>query len=137
MLVVDTSVAVKWFVQEPDSDRARVVLNHNDLIAPELLVAEVANVLWTKARHGRFSDTDANAALERLAPIFVFQPLATLASAALRIAHVLDRAVYDCFFLALAEREACPLITADLAFVEKARRARRSAHIRSLARFAE
>ncbi|MGD9512257.1 MAG: VapC toxin family PIN domain ribonuclease, partial [Geminicoccaceae bacterium] len=36
-----------------------------------------------------------------------------LAAAAARIARILDHPVYGCFYLALAEREAAPVVTAD------------------------
>jgi predicted nucleic acid-binding protein len=43
--VIDASVAVKWVLAEPDSVQA-LALRQHDLAAPELLVAECANVLW-------------------------------------------------------------------------------------------
>ena len=43
-LVVDANVAVKWVVSNPDTDNARaVVSSKEDLIAPDLLVAEFTN----------------------------------------------------------------------------------------------
>jgi predicted nucleic acid-binding protein len=43
-LVIDASVAVKWVVPEPESDRAEALLDH-PLVGPDLLFAECANVL--------------------------------------------------------------------------------------------
>ncbi|MCY4051546.1 MAG: type II toxin-antitoxin system VapC family toxin [Gammaproteobacteria bacterium] len=49
--VVDASVAVKLLVEEPDSDTAReLVESGQELHAPRLMVSEVANSLWRKAR---------------------------------------------------------------------------------------
>jgi predicted nucleic acid-binding protein len=46
-LVVDASVAAKWLVTEPLSDKALDVLGSSDeLYAPDLLLAEVGNILW-------------------------------------------------------------------------------------------
>jgi predicted nucleic acid-binding protein len=46
-LVVDASVAAKWLVTEPLSDRALALLGGaNELIAPDLLLPEVGNILW-------------------------------------------------------------------------------------------
>jgi predicted nucleic acid-binding protein len=43
-LVVDASVAVKWYVPELDSQRAHLILaGGHRLIAPDLLLAEVGN----------------------------------------------------------------------------------------------
>ena len=50
-LVVDASVAVKWFVPEQDSDAdARLTGSCEDLHAPRLLTAELSNAQWRKAR---------------------------------------------------------------------------------------
>ena len=45
--VIDASVAVKWLVGEAHSkEAARILDGEPNLIAPELLFAEVANALW-------------------------------------------------------------------------------------------
>ena len=49
-LVVDASVAAKWFVPETDSDKAVTLRNRHvegglTLMAPDLLIYEVANAL--------------------------------------------------------------------------------------------
>ena len=53
ILVIDASVAAKWFVDEPRRDQARDVLGRGmDLIAPDLILVEVANALRNKTRNG-------------------------------------------------------------------------------------
>ncbi len=55
-LVVDASVAVKWFVHEDAArvDAARgLILQGHEMIAPGLLVSEVQNVMWKKHRLGQ------------------------------------------------------------------------------------
>jgi len=42
-----SSVAIKWFVDEPDSAKAAGLLRH-PLSAPDLLAPECANILWKK-----------------------------------------------------------------------------------------
>ena len=50
-LVVDANVAVKWVVANPDTERADAVISSGEeLIAPDLLVAEFANALWRYVR---------------------------------------------------------------------------------------
>jgi len=50
-LVVDAGVVVKWYIPESGSDRAAALLETDRrLIAPDLLLAEVANVLWKSRR---------------------------------------------------------------------------------------
>ena len=47
--VIDASIAVKWVIPEVLSDRAdRVRAGDNDVLAPDLLLVEVANALWLK-----------------------------------------------------------------------------------------
>ena len=62
--VVDASVAVKWLVEEPDSDAALALAESGEeLHAPRLMASEVANALWRKARLGQIERADASAAL--------------------------------------------------------------------------
>jgi predicted nucleic acid-binding protein len=54
IVVVDASVAIKWFIQEPDRTAARLLLEPDKrLLAPELLVAEVANAIWKRSSRVR------------------------------------------------------------------------------------
>ena len=52
--VVDASVAAKWVVPEPDSALAQALLDEA-LIVPDLLFAEVGNILWKKQTRGELS----------------------------------------------------------------------------------
>ena len=50
-VVVDASVAVKWFLPEVHAEAARQLLRDKmTLLAPDLIWAEVANALWRKWR---------------------------------------------------------------------------------------
>ncbi|MGJ3628099.1 type II toxin-antitoxin system VapC family toxin [Sphingomonas sp. MMS24-JH45] len=51
-MVIDASVAVKWFVPEEDSDRAFKIVALHQLCAPSLLRTEVGNAIWKKLRRG-------------------------------------------------------------------------------------
>jgi predicted nucleic acid-binding protein len=52
-LIVDASVAIKWFIDEPGSEVARRLWRDEpDLLAPDLLVPEVCNAAWRKVRLG-------------------------------------------------------------------------------------
>ena len=49
--VIDASIAVKWVVEEHRTPEALLALRQKaKLIAPELLVAECANILWKKVQ---------------------------------------------------------------------------------------
>jgi predicted nucleic acid-binding protein len=56
-LVVDASVALKWFLtEEPqDAQALAIVQDGTTLIAPDFLIAEVCNAAWRSARLGRIS----------------------------------------------------------------------------------
>ena len=123
-LIVDASVALKWFLKdEPHSDAAELLLGDDTLIAPELIVAEVCNAAWLGVRSGRMRQEQVEA-LAGVLPKFFAEliPIAGLAERAVGISARLDHAVYDCFYLALAEARRAPLITADARFLRKLER---------------
>ena len=115
MPVVDASVAVKWFVEEPGSADALGLLKDPELvIAPELVVAEVANVVWKHLIRGDLKHHQVVHVPEALPRMFAeLWPTVWLARRAFEIAAELRHPVYDCFYLALAESEDATLVTAD------------------------
>ena len=125
MIVADASVALKWFVaDEPLAEEAAAIVRAGTpLIAPDLVVAEGANAAWRWARLGRISPENATRIAVQLPSFFLrLVPAAELAEEAMRLAHALDHPVYDCFYLALAERDGVPLVTADTRLIEKVAR---------------
>ena len=121
-LTVDASVVVKWFVQEPLFQQARLVLTHrHDLYAPEILLAEFANVIWKKARRGEIADPGPHfAELRELGDIVALYRIAELVDRAASISSELDHPIYDCLYLACAEAAGSALVTADRRFADKA-----------------
>jgi len=114
--VVDASVAVKWLVPESHADAARRVLSPNhELLAPDLIWAEVGNVIWKKWRRGEVPGHAAGDLLRdfRRYPVQTFASRA-LMSAAWDLAERYGRSFYDSLYLALAASAECPLVTADL-----------------------
>ena len=118
-LVVDASVAAKWLVAEPLSDKALTVLARpEDLVAPDLLAAEVANVLWKKVRSAELTEVMAVERFEALRNMGLeLVPTPPLAARALSFAIKAKRTVYDALYLALAEEHDCQFVTADEKFV--------------------
>jgi predicted nucleic acid-binding protein len=47
-LVVDASIAAKWFIDEKGREQAIRLLDVAERQAPDLLIAEVANIVWKK-----------------------------------------------------------------------------------------
>lgn len=113
-LVVDSSVAVKWYLPENGSDRARSLLRADlRLVAPDLLFAEVGNVLWKRRRDLPATESDAIAiALASACPVSLY-PSSELLQGALALALAYERTVYDALYLALAVSQDCPFVTAD------------------------
>ena len=119
-LVVDASVAVKWLVAEEGSDQARdLAASGEELHAPRLMVSEIANALWRKARLGEIVRAEAGAMIAAVPGMPVrWSADEEVCADALRLALALDRPVYDCMYLALAHRIGAPLVTADLRFAD-------------------
>lgn len=119
ILVVDASVATKWFLPEVHGEAARSLLDGtHEFHAPDLLYPEVANVLWKRQRRGELSTAESRRILKTLgsAPIQI-HPSAVLITAALEIALGTGRSVYDSLYLALATQFRCRLVTADRTLV--------------------
>jgi predicted nucleic acid-binding protein len=118
-LVIDSSVAIKWFVPEPYSAEARRVLDQYQvgaliLHAPDLINAEIGNIIWKKHLFQGLAAADADAVISEFRKLaFVLTPTAALLEDAYRLAVTHQRTVYDCLYLALSIREGCQFITAD------------------------
>ncbi|MCU0493965.1 MAG: type II toxin-antitoxin system VapC family toxin [Chloroflexaceae bacterium] len=118
-LVVDSSVVVKWFVAEPYSVEARRILSDYQsgalaVLAPDLINAEVGNILWKKHIFQGMDATDAQLILATFRTLPIVQtPTAVLLDSAYRLAVLHRRTVYDMLYVALSLQEACPFVTAD------------------------
>jgi len=116
--VLDTSVIVKWFVTEEDSDKAESFLNDLidekiEVVIPISLFYELANVLWVRRLQG-LSQAGALSILKdfrRLNLEVVSSP--KLVEEAQAFAYRYNISIYDAVFMALSESRACEFITAD------------------------
>jgi predicted nucleic acid-binding protein len=113
--VVDSSVVIKWYVPEVHSADA---LRHLDPAAerhaPELLLAEIANILWKKVGRREITpDEAARIADEVRQASITIHPMGPLFDPALAIALGTGRSAYDCLYLVLADVLAAPMVTAD------------------------
>jgi predicted nucleic acid-binding protein len=130
--VIDASIAVKWVVEETGTVEALSLRRQGRLIAPELLVAECANILWKKVRRQELSKDEAVLAAVVLAAGLLqradveLQPTRSLLSAATSIAIELDHPAYDCVYIALAIANDCSFVTADESFIRKLSQGRRA-----------
>lgn len=122
-LVVDASVAIKWFLDEPASPAARALLEgESELSAPDLLYAEIGSVLLKAVRRGAMTLRQASRSLALLQQIPVIpHPVATLASEALLLADRCRLGSYDAIYAALALKIGAQLLTADQGLVRALR----------------
>lgn len=113
--VIDASVAIKWFVREAGHQHALGLLDRGDeLHAPDLIVAEVANTAWKKYRRGEIGREQAEAIVTALPHYFArLWPSRELAEAALALALDLDHPAYDGFYIACTKASGGMLISAD------------------------
>lgn len=118
--VVDASIALKWIIPEPDSPLAHSVRRSREYVAPDLLVAECVNAIWRRSRIEGYSPEEREDALLLVRHLNIeLRSTRELAVRAGQLAAVLDHPAYDCFYLALAEREDGLLLTADAKLAAK------------------
>lgn len=120
MVVVDASVAAKWYLPEELSEEAGEVLEagvqgKTQLGAPDLLAAELGNVFWHRRRRGDLTRDTVRQAWEAFdASPIVFFGTKSLTLPALEIALAYGCTVYDALYVALAEaNEDAAMLTAD------------------------
>jgi predicted nucleic acid-binding protein len=114
-IVVDASAVVRIIEgAEPAAPFQEAVLKADLVLAPELMLTEVANALWRLQRAGQLEVDGLQRRLSRAVELVdVIEPDRHLQAEALALACHLDHPVYDCLYLALARREAAVLVTAD------------------------
>ena len=120
--IVDASVAAKWLLPAAGEgllDQANHLIALHvrrdlQLLAPDLLEAEIGNVLWKAFRRNRISQPEAQNSLRRFTALGIqVLPTSDLMSEALQIALACDRSFYDSLYVALAVATKTEFITAD------------------------
>lgn len=113
--VVDAGVAAKWYFPEELSERADALLEEcNELLAPDVLLVEIARLAWKRARRGEIGEAVADRLVAELRKVpFELKPTAELVTAALPLALNRGFTLGDAFYIALAVQAGCPLVTAD------------------------
>ena len=111
--VVDSSVLVAALVDDGEDGRwSEFSISRDALIAPELLLVEASNTLRRLERAGILSKFEANSAHSDLLRLDVeLFPFAPFAERVWALRGNLTS--YDAWYVALAERFECPLLTLD------------------------
>ncbi|MGK2851428.1 MAG: type II toxin-antitoxin system VapC family toxin [Candidatus Limnocylindrales bacterium] len=127
-MILDASVAVKWFL--PDEDevaearhlRSAALTRSVELVAPDILWAEVCQSLVRAVRRGRVERDAARAVVDDLVEVrpLVMDSAVDLRDA-MRIALAVGVSAYDAQYLALGARLGQPVITADRRMFDRGR----------------
>ena len=119
-LVIDASVALKWFLRdEKYGNRAmglldRFVRGELELAAPSLMFYEVINGLVIAQRKGRIAEERVLASISGFINLGIaFVDVTGLEARVLNFCQIYDRSAYDASYLAVAEQESIALITGD------------------------
>lgn len=121
MVVVDTSVALKWFFPEEGSEAAKSLLRNEIAAAPDMLLYELTNVLQWKQF---LSKEDAR----RLIADFMGCDVQMFAIPSHKFNRVVDLAqefditTYDASFIAMAELLETEMVTADRKLLNKVKK---------------
>lgn len=140
-LVVDASVAVKWYLTEELENEAQEILDAGQrgealLLAPEFVEPELWNVPWQRHRRGELSPEEVRGYWSNFREIPVFlTDVRQLMPLAAEVTLQSECIIYDALFVALAEAEGAVVVTADeklLRTLEGTPYAERGAHVRDV-----
>lgn len=113
--VLDASAAVRLILGDPAAaDVAEQIREAAVVMAPELMLTEVANTLWKLQQAGHLAGLDPQQLLAEARDLVDrVEADRHLQAEALALACHHDHPVVDCLYLALARREAATLISMD------------------------
>ena len=122
-VVVDSSVCIKWFCLEEETDKAlflreSYIKGTKILAIPDLILYEVAYAL----RHNKkVQEHDVQEAVESMFKLGVdiIVPTTEMLNSAITLAFAFNITVYDAVFLALADILSFECITADEKLYQK------------------
>jgi predicted nucleic acid-binding protein len=126
-LDLDSNIAVKWELSEElsaeaDALRQDILSGLHEAIAPDVFPVEIAHALTRAERQGRQNPSQIRLLLaDALATPVVLQSSLSLLERATDLAALARIGVYDCLYVALAEREGCQLVTSDQRLVNSLR----------------
>jgi predicted nucleic acid-binding protein len=114
-VVVDASMAVKWFAAESDSAVAdQLIAGDRILVAPDIMPVEAANAWWKKVRRGEMGKADLDQAVASLLAMGLeWIPAPSLVDRAASMAADTGHTVYDCTYLVACAERGASIATAD------------------------
>ena len=129
MIVIDASLAVKWFLKEADSDPAGELFAEfiGQIGVPALFGIEVAAALVREGNLDKPNSGVMRQAVDQLAGYLADGSLETIVQGPMQLAKAANMALdlghplKDCIYLALAIELGCDLVTCDARFAAKAK----------------
>jgi predicted nucleic acid-binding protein len=120
MPIIDASIIVKLCIEETGSAAAKAIFESGGKFAtPDHAYAEVAEVLTRKVRLGQAVFEQMVLATRNIAADIEFLKLSELISPAMAISMETGASVYDCLYVAAADRLQSQLVTADRRLVDR------------------
>lgn len=126
LLIVDASVAAKWFIQEELSESALSILdNGHQIESPDFLLLEMDSIIckWIRSKSVTLAEGNKLRDSFRQYPIR-YHPFVQFLDSAFAIAGETGQSVYDCLYVALAALLEGKMITADRKLFEVMRKGR-------------
>jgi predicted nucleic acid-binding protein len=115
LIVIDASVAVQWVVPEPGYEASASLIRRDDLIAPDLLILEVANAFRRKIAAGEMTQEQAAVGIHRIQQrVGLRRPDIDLVMRSFDLSVQMRHPIYDCLYLATAEALAATFVTNDV-----------------------
>jgi len=116
-VILDTSIIIKWFVQEKDSGQAleifkEVKKSSLKIVLPKIIILELINALLLGNDYTQEGVRKALDDINDLRPEWVLLDQ-LLIEDVVKMVSGNKIAAYDAFFIAVAENQKIPLITAD------------------------
>jgi predicted nucleic acid-binding protein len=122
-LVLDASAAIGVATDRAAASLRLILPEADEVLAPDLFVAEVTNAIWKYHEFSNLSQGEAEARLEEAVGLVdTLVSCRDLYRAALVLSRAAHRPAYDMFYLALAIREGAQFLTLDKALRKEARR---------------
>lgn len=130
-VVVDASVAVKWYVPEIyEREATRLQQSGDEFHAPELILPEFGNIVWKKISRSEITEKEGQKIISAFSKTnLVFHSHASIIKSAFTGAAMTNQTVYDWTYLALAISLGCEFITADERFYKSLENTRLKKHL--------
>ena len=123
-IVIDESVAIKFYVPEILSDNAWEILTRATdgeivLYAPDLIYPETGNILWKKLRRQELTSEEVDEIVDAIADLPLrIEPSKPVLPLAVSISCYSGITVYDAMYVAMARIYETQMITADKKLID-------------------